>query len=45
MKITEELLEIIPLYGSTTVENIFDSVWNIFNLPLDRLVSVTTDGA
>lgn len=48
MRIAEKLLEIIPLYGTTTGEDIFDAVWSIlgkFNLPLDRLVSVTTDGA
>lgn len=48
MRITEELLDIIPLYGTTTGEDIFDGVLGIlrkFNLPLDRLVSVTTDGA
>ena len=44
MKITEELLEMIPMHG----ESMFNAVWSIlkkFKIPLDRLVDVTTDGA
>lgn len=40
-RIPEELLETIPLYGTTTGEGVFGAVRSIlgkFHLPVDRLV-------
>ena len=48
LKVTEEFLELIPIHGTTTGEDICDAVWEIlqkYKLPLQRLVAVTTDGA
>lgn len=48
MNITEELLDIIPLKGTTKGKDIFDAVMQLLddqNFPLEKLVSVTTDGA
>lgn len=48
MNITEELLDIIPLKYTTTGQNIFDAVFSLLEqegFPIDRLISVTTDGA
>ena len=47
MPITEELLEVIPMHGTTTGYDIFDT-FNIaikkYNLPMNKLVSLATDG-
>lgn len=48
MTVIEELLEVIPLHDTTTGEDILDAVWKVLEenqLPLEKLVSVTTDGA
>lgn len=48
LKVTEEFLELIPIHGTTTGEDINDAVWSIldkYKLPLNKLVAVTTDGA
>ncbi|XP_075217927.1 general transcription factor II-I repeat domain-containing protein 2A-like [Lycorma delicatula] len=47
MRITEELLEVISLFGTMTGD-IFDAVWSILEkckLSLDKLRSVTTESA
>uniref|UniRef100_A0A6P7F171 General transcription factor II-I repeat domain-containing protein 2A-like n=1 Tax=Diabrotica virgifera virgifera TaxID=50390 RepID=A0A6P7F171_DIAVI len=44
----EELVKIIPLKGRTRGEDIFSSVQDYFiseNIPLQKLVGITTDGA
>ena len=46
--IFEELLELIPMHGTTTGQDIFNSVFELlkkYNLPLSKLISVATDGA
>ncbi|KAL4152891.1 hypothetical protein QTP88_000724 [Uroleucon formosanum] len=46
--IFEELLEIIPMFDTTTGENVFVSVFELlkkYDLPLKKLSSVATDGA
>ncbi|XP_076764856.1 general transcription factor II-I repeat domain-containing protein 2-like [Xylocopa sonorina] len=43
-----ELLELIPMHGTTTGHDIFNSVFELlqkYNLPLSKLNSVATDGA
>lgn len=48
LKVYEELLEIIPMQGTTTGADIFDAVKKVlteYNLPLTKLVCVATDGA
>ncbi|UYV68357.1 hypothetical protein LAZ67_5004044 [Cordylochernes scorpioides] len=46
--IFEELLELVPMHGTTTGEDIFNCVYDIlqkYNLPQSKLTSVATDGA
>ena len=46
--IFEELLEIIPMFDTTTGEDVFVSVFELlkkYDLPLEKLSSVATDGA
>ncbi|UYV71072.1 hypothetical protein LAZ67_8001602 [Cordylochernes scorpioides] len=46
--IFEELLELIPMHGTTTGEDIFNCVYDLlqkYNLPQSKLTSVATDGA
>ena len=46
--IFEELLELVPLRGTTTEQDIFNCVYELlqnYNLPLSKLTSVATDGA
>lgn len=48
MEITEELLELIPLHDTTTGDDIYRSVWDTlikYDLPFEKLASITTDGA
>ena len=48
MKVIEEFLEVIPIHGTTTGEDICDTLQEIlqkYKLPLQRLLAVTTDGA
>ena len=48
MTITEELLEVIPMHGTTTGDDIFDALMiaiKKYNLPMNNLVSLATDGA
>ncbi|KAF9746890.1 General transcription factor II-I repeat domain-containing protein 2, partial [Nosema granulosis] len=48
MNITEELLDIIPLKATTMGKDIFEAVMRLLeyqHFPLEKLVSVTTDGA
>jgi hypothetical protein len=47
-EVIEELLEISPIFGQTRGTDIYDNlkyVLNEYELPLNKLVSVTTDGA
>ncbi|UYV66761.1 hypothetical protein LAZ67_4002786 [Cordylochernes scorpioides] len=44
----EELLELVPMHGTTTGEDIFNCVHDLlqkYNLPQSKLTSVATDGA
>ena len=44
----EELLELVPMRGTTTGKDIFNFVYELlqkYNLPLSKLTSVATDGA
>ncbi|CAH2286078.1 General transcription factor II-I repeat domain-containing 2, partial, partial [Pelobates cultripes] len=44
----EEMLELVPMCGNTTGQDIFiciDEVLQKYNLPLSKLTSVATDGA
>ncbi|UYV74832.1 hypothetical protein LAZ67_12001195 [Cordylochernes scorpioides] len=46
--IFEELLELVPMHGTTTGEDIFNCVYDLlqkYNLPQSKLTSVATDGA
>ncbi|UYV77686.1 hypothetical protein LAZ67_15001937 [Cordylochernes scorpioides] len=46
--IFEELLELVPMHGTTTGEDIFNCVYDLlqkYNLPRSKLTSVATDGA
>jgi hypothetical protein len=46
--IKEELLKTIPLHGKTRGEDIFQSFYDSLlemNVPIHKLVSITTDGA
>jgi hypothetical protein len=48
LKVTEELLEFIPMSDTTTGEDIFnkfEQALNKYDLPLSKLVSLVTDGA
>ncbi|KAJ8896399.1 hypothetical protein PR048_001743 [Dryococelus australis] len=48
LNIIEELLRIVSLQNTTTVEDIFEEVYRLlerFNLPLSKLVCVATHGA
>jgi len=48
MNVTEELLDMIPMYDSTRAEDLFESVQSALNdadLPWEKLCSVATDGA
>jgi hypothetical protein len=47
-EITEELLELLPMHGTTTGKDLFEEIENLLNkyeLPLKKLVSLVTDGA
>ncbi|UYV78774.1 hypothetical protein LAZ67_16002706 [Cordylochernes scorpioides] len=46
--IFEELLELVPIHGTTTGEDIFNCVYDLlqkYNLPQSKLTTVATDGA
>ncbi|UYV68693.1 K02A2.6-like, partial [Cordylochernes scorpioides] len=46
--IFEELLELVPMHGTTTGEDIYNCVYDLlrkYNLPQSKLTSVATDGA
>ena len=48
MTITEELLEVIPMHGTTTRDDIFDTLMiaiKKYDLPMNKLVSLATGGA
>jgi len=48
LEVFEELLDIAPLFGTTTGEDIFeqvDSLFTEFDLDWAKLSSVSTDGA
>ena len=48
MDVTEELLDLIPMHGTTTAKDIFHCLENALEemeLPWDKLFSVATDGA
>ncbi|XP_067129529.1 general transcription factor II-I repeat domain-containing protein 2-like [Centruroides vittatus] len=48
LKISEELLEIIPTHNATTGTDIFDALMEVlkkYKLPLEKLVCLATDGA
>ncbi|KAG0724695.1 General transcription factor II-I repeat domain-containing protein 2A [Chionoecetes opilio] len=48
LQVYEEFLQFVPLYGTTTGQDIFDAVLQCVkqhSLDLSRLVCVTTDGA
>ncbi|CAH1113539.1 unnamed protein product [Psylliodes chrysocephalus] len=45
--IFEELLELVPMHGTTTGQDVFDYVYEHlqkYNLPLSKLISVATNG-
>ncbi|UYV64814.1 hypothetical protein LAZ67_3002058, partial [Cordylochernes scorpioides] len=47
LNIFEELLELVPMHGTTTEEDIFNCVYDLlqkYNLPQSKLTSVATDG-
>lgn len=48
LQITEELLELVPLHGTTTSEDIYNKVEEVlsqYNLQMEKLVCLATDGA
>lgn len=45
--ISDELLELVPMRGTTKGRNVFNFVYEFlqkYNLPLSKLISVATDG-